>query len=223
MIKTILGNNLEELKKLNLDLSKVIFVSDPPFNIGYHYNSYSDKMKEADYYRYLAELFKGSKHVLIHYSENLYKYAIEIGQAPVKTVSWVYNSNTAKQHREIAFFDVKPDFRKVGQDYKNPKDKRIKKRIAEGKKARLYDWWEVNQVKNVSAEKTEHPCQMPYEVMRRIVGILPEGYTIVDPFLGSGTTALACIEFGRDFIGIEVDEKYINIANERIANFNRTV
>ena len=107
MIKTILGNNLEELKKLNLDLSKVIFVSDPPFNIGYHYNSYSDKMKEADYYRYLAELFKGSKHVLIHYSENLYKYAIEIGQAPVKTVSWVYNSNTAKQHREIAFFDVK--------------------------------------------------------------------------------------------------------------------
>lgn len=223
MIKTILGNNLEELKKLNLDLSKVIFVSDPPFNIGYHYNSYSDKMKEADYYRYLAELFKGSKHVLIHYSENLYKYAIEIGEAPVKTVSWVYNSNTAKQHREIAFFDVKPDFRKVGQDYKNPKDKRIKKRIAEGKKARLYDWWEVNQVKNVSAEKTEHPCQMPYEVMRRIVGILPEGYTIVDPFLGSGTTALACIEFGRDFIGIEVDEKYINIANERIANFNRTV
>ena len=223
MIKTILGNNLEELKKLNLDLSKVIFVSDPPFNIGYHYNSYSDKMKEADYYRYLAELFKGSKHVLIHYSEKLYKYAIEIGEAPVKTVSWVYNSNTAKQHREIAFFDVKPDFRKVGQDYKNPKDKRIKKRIAEGKKARLYDWWEVNQVKNVSAEKTEHPCQMPYEVMRRIVGILPEGYTIVDPFLGSGTTALACIEFGRDFIGIEVDEKYINIANERIANFNRTV
>lgn len=219
MIKTILGNNLEELKKLNLDLSKVIFVSDPPFNIGYHYNSYSDKMKEVDYYRYLAELFKGSKHVLIHYSEYLYKYALEIGEAPVKTVSWVYNSNTAKQHREIAFFDVKPDFRKVGQDYKNPKDKRIQKRIAEGKKARLYDWWEVNQVKNVSAEKTEHPCQMPYEVMRRIVGILPEGYTIVDPFLGSGTTALACIEFGRDFIGIEVDEKYINIANERIANF----
>ena len=103
--------------------------------------------------------------------------------------------------------------------YKNPKDKRIQKRIAEGKKARLYDWWEINQVKNVSAEKTEHPCQMPLEVMRRIIGILPEGYTIIDPFLGSGTTALACIEHGKDFIGIEVDPMYLEIANKRIEEF----
>lgn len=219
MIKTILGNNIEQLEKLNLNYSKVIFVTDPPFNIGYHYNSYSDKMSEADYFTYLGKLFKGSKHVLIHYSEDLYKYALEIGLAPVKTVSWVYNSNTAKQHREIAFFDVKPDFRKVGQDYKNPKDKRIQKRIEQGKKARLYDWWEVNQVKNVSAEKTAHPCQMPYEVMRRIIGILPEGYTIIDPFLGSGTTALACIEQDRDFIGIELDPMYYEIANKRIEEF----
>lgn len=219
MIKTILGNNIEELKKLDIDFNKVIYVTDPPFNIGYHYNSYKDKMSEANYFTYLSKLFKGSKHVLIHYSEDLYKYALEIARAPVKTVSWVYNSNTAKQHREIAFFDVKPDFRKVGQEYKNPKDKRIQKRIAEGKKARLYDWWEINQVKNVSAEKTEHPCQMPLEVMRRIIGILPEGYTIIDPFLGSGTTALACIEHGRDFIGIEVDPMYLEIANKRIEEF----
>ena len=219
MVKTILGNNIEELKKLDIDFNKVIYVTDPPFNIGYHYNSYKDKMSESDYFTYLSQLFKGSKHVLIHYSEDLYRYALEIGRAPVKTVSWVYNSNTAKQHREIAFFDVKPDFRKVGQEYKNPKDKRIQKRIAEGKKARLYDWWEINQVKNVSAEKTEHPCQMPLEVMRRIIGILPEGYTIIDPFLGSGTTALACIEHGKDFIGIEVDPMYLEIANKRIEEF----
>ena len=39
------------------------------------------------------------------------------------------------------------------------------KKIADGKTARLYDWWEINQVKNVSAEKTAHPCQMPLKVM----------------------------------------------------------
>ena len=119
-------------------------------------------MSEADYFNYLSELFKGSKHVIIHYAEDLHKYSIEVGTAPQKVVSWVYNSNTAKQHRAISFYGVKPDFRKVGQEYKNPKDKRIQKRIAEGKKARLYDWWEINQVKNVSAEKTEHPCQTLY-------------------------------------------------------------
>ena len=219
MIKTILGNNIEELQKLDMDYSKVIFVTDPPFNIGYHYNSYKDKMSEADYFNYLSELFKGSKHVIIHYAEDLHKYSIEVGTAPQKVVSWVYNSNTAKQHRAISFYGVKPDFRKVGQEYKNPEDKRIQKRIAEGKKARLYDWWQINQVKNVSAEKTAHPCQMPYEVMRRIIGILPEGYTIIDPFLGSGTTALACIEHGRDFIGIELDPLYLEIANKRIEEF----
>ena len=218
-IKTIKGDCIEELNKLDIDFNKVIFVSDPPFNIGYHYNTYKDKMKEDEYYNFLKNVFGKNKQVIIHYPESLYKHSFNIGLFPEKVVSWVYNSNTGKQHRDIAFFGIKPDFKKVGQPYKNPKDKRIAKRIAEGKMARLYDWWNINQVKNVSKEKTEHPCQMPYEVMRRIIGILPDDYTIIDPFMGSGTTALACIEFDRNFIGIEMDEKYYNIANERIENF----
>jgi DNA modification methylase len=151
----------------------------------------------------------------------MYKYAIKINQSPEKVVSWVYNSNTPRQHREIAFFGVKPDFRKVGQEYKNKKDKRIIKRIEEGKTAKLYDWWDINQVKNVSKEKTEHPCQMPLEVMNNIIGILPEEYIIIDPFLGSGTTAIACMKYNRKFIGIENDEKYFNIAKNRIFDFNK--
>jgi DNA modification methylase len=137
---------------------------------------------------------------------------------PEKVVSWVYNSNTGKQHRDIAFFGIKPDFRKVGQPYKNPKDKRIAKRISEGKTAKLYDWWEINQVKNVSAEKTEHPCQMPLKVMENIIGILPDGFTIIDPFLGSGTTAVACLNLKRNFIGVELDHKYFEISKQRLFN-----
>jgi len=204
------------LSKLDIDYEKTIFVSDPPFNIGYHYDTYEDDMTEDDYYTFLLEVFGTNKQVIVHYPEALYRHSYNIGIFPDRVVSWVYNSNTAKQHRDIAFFGVRPDFRKVGQDYKNPSDKRIAKRIAEGKTARLYDWWEINQVKNVSSEKTEHPCQMPYEVMRRIVGILPEGYTIIDPFMGSGTTGLACKELGRNFIGIELDEKYFEISKRRL-------
>jgi DNA modification methylase len=204
------------LSKLNLDMSKCIFVSDPPFNIGYHYDQYHDKMNEDDYYSWLYSVFGNNKQVIIHYPESLYKHAYHIGMFPEKIVSWVYNSNTGKQHRDIAFFGVKPDFKKVGQDYKNPTDKRIAKRIAEGKQAKLYDWWQVNQVKNVSAEKTEHPCQMPLKVMENIIGILPDDYIIIDPFLGSGTTALACMKYNRQFIGIEVDAKYFEIAKQRI-------
>lgn len=221
MIDIYLGDNITILNSLNIDYNKVIFVSDPPFNIGYHYGTYIDKKDEGEYYTWLSEIFGTNRQVIIHYPESLYKHSFNIGMFPEKVVSWVYNSNTGKQHRDIAFFGVKPDFKKVGQDYKNPKDKRIAKRIAEGKTAKLYDWWQINQVKNVSKEKTAHPCQMPIEVMERIIGILPDDFIIIDPFLGSGTTALACMKYNRNFIGIEIDEKYFKIANDRIYNAKR--
>jgi len=175
-------------------------------------------MNEGDYYNFLSDVFGTKNQVIIHYPESLYKHSFNIGMFPEKVVSWVYNSNTGKQHRDIAFFGIKPDFKKVGQDYKNPSDKRIAKRILEGKTAKLYDWWEINQVKNVSEEKTDHPCQMPLKVMDNIIGILPDEYTIIDPFMGSGTTGLACLRYKRKFIGIEIDYKYFNISKNRLNN-----
>ena len=59
---------------------------------------------------------------------------------------------------------------------------------------------------------------MPLEVMKNIIGILPEDCVIIDPFMGSGTTALACLELNRDFIGCELDEDYFEIAEQRIKN-----
>ena len=204
---------------------KSIIVTDPPFNIGYHYNEYNDKMNETDYYTWLSNIFIHKKSVIVHYPEQLFKLAISMLTPPTKVISWVYNSNTAKQHRDIAFFNIKPEMKQVTQPYKNPNDKRIKERIARGcTGAKLYDWWNINQVKNVSQEKTEHPCQMPLEVMENIIGILPYDATIIDPFMGSGTTGVAVINMNkkqnanRNFIGYEIDEKYFNIAKERIKN-----
>ena len=108
---------------------------------------------------------------------------------------------------------------KVKQPYKNLNDKRIKQRIAEGKLGcKLYDWWNINQVKNVSKVKVgnKHPCVMPLEIMERIIGILPNDITILDPFMGSGTTRVACKKLNRNFIGIELDKNYFDIAKDRI-------
>ena len=176
-------------------------------------------MKEQAYYEHLKHVFTKYQipFVVVHYPEPLFKLAINIGKAPEKVVSWVYNSNTAKQHRDIAFFGITPDFRKVLQPYKNPNDKRIKERIERGiGGGRLYDWWNINQVKNVSKKNNSHPCVMPLEVMKNIVGILPEDYLIFDPFTGSGTTGIACKILDRDFIGCELDQQYCELANKRI-------
>ena len=193
-----------------------MIVTDPPFNIGYHYRTYKDRKPEAVYLKWIADMTNGIPSVIIHYPEMLHRLSVVKGETPQRVVSWVYPSNTAKQHRDIAFYGINPDFRRVTQEYKNPKDKRIQARIAEGKGARLYDWWEVNQVKNVNKDKTSHPCQMPLEIMRRVVGVLPDGVGVIDPFCGSGTTGVACKLLGIPFIGIEIDTNYCDIARGRI-------
>ena len=209
-------NCLDFLSKNNIPNNSII-VTDPPFNIGYHYNEYKDRMEVDSYYEMLSSLLDIAPCVFIHYPEALYELSARSGVSPTRVVSWVYNSNTAKQHRDIAFYGVKPNFNQVRQPYKNPNDKRIQQRIAEGKTGcKLYDWWNINQVKNVSKDKTSHPCQMPLEVMKNIVGILPKDSTIVDPFMGSGTTGVACVEAGLNFIGIEMDSKYFEIAKNRL-------
>jgi DNA modification methylase len=63
----------------------------------------------------------------------------------------------------------------------------------------------------------EHPTQKPVDVMKWCIEHLPEpNQTILDPFMGSGTTGVACVKLGRKFIGIEIEPKYFEIACRRI-------
>ncbi len=62
----------------------------------------------------------------------------------------------------------------------------------------------------------DHPTQKPIGVMQWCLGHVPDAQTILDPFMGSGTTGVACVNLGRKFIGIEIEEKYFDIACKRI-------
>ena len=195
-----------------------IIVTDPPFNIGYKYNGYEDRKPKNEYLKMVGGVLAVAPCVIVLYPEELIRVSVYTRKVPTRVIEWVYNSNTRRQHRSIGFYNVMPDFSKVKQPYKNPNDARVKKLIDKGSKgANIYDWWVVNQVKNVSEEKTPHPCQMPYEVMDRIIKMLPEDANIIDPFCGSGTTGVACVKNGRDFVGVEIVEEYADIAKARIA------
>lgn len=66
-------------------------------------------------------------------------------------------------------------------------------------------------------EERFHPTQKPVEVMKWCISQLPDDVmTICDPFMGSGSTGVACAKMGREFIGIELDERYFDIACKRI-------
>jgi len=113
-------------------IDNVVVVTDPPFNIGYHYNEYKDSMKDNEYYNMLINLVDKFPCVFIHYPEALHRISMESGVVPSRICSWVYNSNTARQHRDVAWYNVTPNFDNTRQQYKNLKDKRIQERIARG-------------------------------------------------------------------------------------------
>ncbi len=65
-------------------------------------------------------------------------------------------------------------------------------------------------------EKAGHPTQKPVALMQWCLGFLPDAKTILDPFMGSGTTLVTCQKMGRSGIGIEIDPDYFDIACRRI-------
>ena len=75
---------------------------------------------------------------------------------------------------------------------------------------------------SASRHLTNHPTEKPESLLKRIILIgSKEGDTILDPFMGSGTTGVVAKKFGRNFIGIEINQSYFEMASKRIENATR--
>jgi adenine-specific DNA-methyltransferase len=84
------------------------------------------------------------------------------------------------------------------------------------------DVWEIPNVKAKHVEKTDHPCQFPIALVQRLVKALtPKNGLVVDPYLGSGTTAVAALMEGRRFLGCDIEQRYCQIARTRIKELQR--
>jgi DNA modification methylase len=201
----------------DLDKEKTLIITDPPYNVGWNYDTYKDKVSEDDYLKLFSH-FKGFKFVVIHYIEDIIKYVVPSMGVPQKVVQWVYNSNMGKQHRSIAFFNCKLDFNKATQLPKNPTDKRVNSEV------KLYDWWLINLVKNVSKEKEDYSNQIPEKVIGNIIKIVAnENDIIFDPFMGSGTTPAVASKLGYKYIATDISEKAFNITNKRLSKIENNL
>ena len=69
----------------------------------------------------------------------------------------------------------------------------------------------------IAKDGAVHPTQKPVQVMTWCIGFADDAQTVLDPFMGSGTTGVACAQLGKAFTGIERERKYFDIACERIA------
>jgi site-specific DNA-methyltransferase (adenine-specific) len=99
------------------------------------------------------------------------------------------------------------------------KDGTVQQITGKGKEIRPYgmrfNWWKINN----KQPDTGHPAPMPFSMaFDHISSWSNEGCAVMDPFMGSGTTGVACVKLGRKFIGIELEPKYFDIACQRITD-----
>lgn len=83
-------------------------------------------------------------------------------------------------------------------------------------------WTDIHRIRH-KTRRDEHPCQLPLHLLERLLLMsTDEGDIVLDPFIGTGTTAVAAKKLGRRFIGIDIDPKYVQIANKKLSHVEPT-
>lgn len=224
MKKFIQGDCLEKLKEIDINFDLIL--TDPPYNIGWKYsNNINDSKK--NYNKWCLEwaelcmnkLKKEGVLVIINYPENnnkLYTDLSRKGYNFVQELIWHYPTNIGqsknkytRNYRTIIIFSNSKEytFNPIKQLYKNPTDKRIRRRIKNGFAPNHYTTFEVNMCKNISKDKKKKGInQLP----RELVEILIKTYSneddiICDPFVGNHTIINIAEELNRNSIGIDIN------------------
>ncbi len=237
--KIICGDCIEVLSEISEPFADLIF-ADPPFNIGYKYDKYYDKVKSKNYIAWTKNWMSickkvlkphGSFYIAIgdEYAANVKIIADELGLFMRNWIIWHYTfgqqtkNKFARAHTHIFYFvKDKKNFTFNNHTVRLPSDRQL---IYNDRRANPIgkmpdDVWDFSRVCGTFKERTGwHPCQMPESLLKRIIAVSSNpGDCVLDPFSGSGTTAAAAYQLGRNYVGIETSPQYVEKANERLAD-----
>ncbi|RLI74016.1 site-specific DNA-methyltransferase [Archaeoglobales archaeon] len=239
--KVILGDAKEVLEKLP-DNCIHLMVTSPPYNVG---KEYDEDLTLGEYLDFLGDILKELYRTLVWGGRvcfnvanlgrkpyiPLHAYLIQvferIGYLMRGEIIWhkgnsVAGSSTAWGSWQSAANPVLRDVHEYILVFSKGSFKREKK----GKKDTISKEEFIEFTRSVwnfppaSAKDVGHPAPFPVELPYRCIQLYTfEGDVVLDPFVGSGTTCIAAIMSKRHFIGIDINEEYVRLAKERIANF----
>jgi site-specific DNA-methyltransferase (adenine-specific) len=218
-----------------------LVVTSPPYNVNIKYDSHNDEMPYSEYLNFARE-WVGKCYDL---AKDDGRFCLNIpldknkgGQQSVcadlttiaKEVGWKYHSTIIWNEQNISRRTAWGSWLSASAPYviapvevivilyKKRWKKESGSRISDISKAEFQEW--TNGVWNFSGEskrRVGHPSPFPVELPRRCIKLFSfVGDTILDPFLGSGSTLIACSQTGRRGIGIEIDRGYCEIAKQRV-------
>ena len=233
-IITICGDAAEEMKKFP-DASVRLITADPPYNLSKDYGNNQDNMNFDDYLDFSRTWLKEAKRVLtddgsIYVFMGMryisYVYIIleqDLGLHFNSWITWHYTQGTGKtrgfspRHDDILFFTKHPqnfvfnlDAIRVPQKYYRARNNM--------RGANPGNVWEFSHIHYCSRDRKPHPTQKPEALFERIIlASSNEGDTVLDPFVGSGTSLRVCQQTNRNAAGIDINPEYIAMTNERLA------
>jgi len=240
--KIICGDCIEVLSKMHEPFADLIF-ADPPFNIGYKYDKYYDKVKSKNYIAWTKEWMSVCKKVLKahssfyiaigdEYAANVKIIADELGLFMRNWLIWHYTfgqqtkNKFARAHTHIFYFvNDKKKFTFNNYAVRVPSDRQLiyNDRRANPKGKMPDDVWdEYPRVCGTFKERLDFPCQMPESLLARVIRASSnEGDWVLDPFSGSGTTAAVAYQLGRNYVGVEISQKYVENTEKRLAELKK--
>ena len=235
--KIVCGDCIEVLGGVREPFADLIF-ADPPFNIGYKYDKYDDNRKPHSYVAWVEEWMRacyevlkrnGSFYIAIgdEHAANVKIIADKLKLEMRNWIIWHYTfgqqtkNKFARSHTHILYFvKDKDDFTFNADKVTVISDRqRVYKDKRANPEGKMPDdvWDEYARVCGTFDERTGFPCQMPESLLARIIRVSShEGEWVLDPFSGSGTTAIVAHKLKRIYTGIEISEEYVAESEKRI-------
>ena len=199
-----------------------LVLTSPPYNIGASHHTgnirhspYSDALPEADYQSSQVKILNLLWSVTERSGSLLYNHKNRIKDGlQISPYRWIFQTQWLDK-QEVVWFNGSPNFDKIRfypmteRFYWLVKDASTVMENVAGLKD-LESW-------DAEGTKGEHTRAFPIEAARQLIGCFPSAQTILDPFMGSGTTLRAAKDLGRKAIGIEIEERYCEIAAKRMS------
>lgn len=222
-----------------------LLIADPPYGLGKDYGNDSDKMASAAYlawmeqwmaaalpklkangslyifltWRYAPEVFVFLKQRMTMMNEIIWDRRVPSMGGGTRRYSSVHDTIGFFVNAKDYFFDL--DAIRVAYDAVTKKA-RSRSIFVGAKWLELgynpKDVWSVSRLHREHRERADHPTQKPIEIVERMIkASCPAGGLVLDPFMGSGTTAVAARQCGRHFVGFELNPDYCALIEQRLA------
>lgn len=249
LLNTIIASSCENMKDIPNN-SLHLMITSPPYNVSKEYdndlslNEYLSLLKNCftETYRVLVDGGRACINIAnigrkpyIPLSDYISKIMIEIGFNMRGEIIWNKSAGAGISTAWGSFQSASnPILRDVHEyilifskgNYKRERDKEEKELRKDNiTKEEFIEWtksvWTMN---TESAKRIGHPAPFPEELPNRLIKLFSfTNDIVIDPFMGSGTTAIAAIKNNRNFVGYEINEEYINLANNRILNLKEKI